>query len=175
MSRNLVKSAVAALMAITALFAATSVASAQTPPYPSTPTLSVDRQTAPVGTTLILTGKGWPSTTNVNLSYNPPIGTALTDAGGSFSFPWDTTGVAAGTYAVTATDGVNSIAVQVTLTAAGSAVPPASIAPAQTGGTGSLPRTGSDSSNVARFGAALVAGGALLVLVTRRRSHAAQA
>jgi LPXTG-motif cell wall-anchored protein len=127
--------------------------------YQNTPTLTVDKPTAPAGSTVLVCGTNFLPNTTVSLSVgSSSIGQAQTDAAGAFCFPWDTATLSAGTYVVTATDGRNTLSVTVVLTAGGTTAP-----------TGTLPYTGSESGTFARAGAALVAVGALLVLVTRRR------
>lgn len=162
------------LLAVTllAVVAVSAPAQAQTP-YPTTPTLTTDSPSAPAGSTVDLIGAGWPAGATVTLSYSGgTIGTVVAGADGAFSFPWNTAGVAAGTYVVTATDGTSTVNTEITLTAAADVVTPATVTPAQTAGTGTLPRTGSEASDVLRIGALLVAAGAILVLATRRRSAA---
>lgn len=97
------------------------------------------------------------------------LGTSVADSNGiariSFTMP---TGMSLGAHTVQATgtsfDGVGQTALTVTAgITLGNAV-------SQTAPTGNLPVTGSDTGYMTTIAVALVAGGALLVLATRRKS-----
>jgi LPXTG-motif cell wall-anchored protein len=88
------------------------------------------------------------------------VGTPITDAEGNFSLAFNAP-TELGDHTVTASDGTNTLVLGFTVVAA-DAVDAA----------GTLPYTGSNSSvPVAQIGAGLVAAGAVLVLMVRKRQH----
>jgi hypothetical protein len=101
------------------------------------------------------------------------LGTTMSDASGSFTFRWDTSGYAPGRYTLTATDGTNTASTDVIITAASE---PADVVPVRpdtgaatpTAGR-SLPLTGGMSDGLVRVGIVLLTIGGLAVLASRGR------
>lgn len=155
---------VAGLVAIVSLLAFSTAASAQ---YQTQPTVTVDRPVVVQGESVTISGADWDPACNVVLSYNPVIGEAAVDADGNFSYVWDTTGVPNGVHTVTISQPCSdqTLQVQVSVVAPGSSVTPG-VTP---GTTGTLPRTGSDSTGMLlRGGLVLLAIGGLALLAGRR-------
>jgi LPXTG-motif cell wall-anchored protein len=152
----------AVLAAGLALFLAAPAAHAQ---YEGGSTLTVNIPNPTCGQTVIVTGSGFLPDTEVTLTIGGSvIGTATTDAEGDFSFPYTVpANCSSGTVVISASDGVTVLTVSL---AVGAPTP----APSTT-----LPRTGSDNSNLIRAGAVLLAVGGLLVLATRKRAGKADA
>lgn len=152
----------AVLLSIFAFSALAPAAHAQD--YNNTPTLGVDKPSVTACQVVVITGSNFPPNSTVTLTVGGAvIGTANSDASGSFSFPWNTCGVAPGVQTVTATSGPTVLSVNVTVLGGTTQT---------TVVTTTLPYTGSDSTGLARMGAGLVAVGALVVLVARRRMQA---
>ncbi|MEJ5255106.1 MAG: carboxypeptidase-like regulatory domain-containing protein [Acidimicrobiales bacterium] len=135
------------------------------PGYEGGTTLTVSDPSPGCGSSVTLTGTGFKPNAEVTLTEQGGgvVGTATTDASGSFSFVWVIPQpCTAGTVVITASDGTTVMGVSITI-GAGS------------GGTSApatLPRTGSDSANLLRAGVLLIAAGGLLVLATRKRAAA---
>jgi len=90
------------------------------------------------------------------------IGTTTSDANGNWSFAWDTTVFPPGDYEIAATDGTNTLVVDVQVT------PP--VAPTVPGPVGpALPQTGGVAQGPLRIGAVLLAIGGLVLLAVRNR------
>ena len=107
---------------------------------------------------------GFPPDTQVTFSLDGKVlGTAVTDANGDCTFPYQLPN-ACGTYTLTATGGAVVRTTTVTVTGC----PAAPVA-----ASGALPYTGSSTTvPFAQIGAALVVFGALVTLLVRKRQHA---
>jgi LPXTG-motif cell wall-anchored protein len=133
--------------------------------YAGGATLTVSNPAPACGSPVTLTGTGFKPNAPVTLTQEGggTIGTATTDANGTFSFVWTIAEpCTAGTVVIQASDGTTVLSVSITI--GGTTV--------QTTGTTTLPRTGSDNGNLLRAGILLVAAGGLLVLATRKRAGA---
>jgi len=114
------------------------------------------------GQAVTCNGTGFPAGGPVDFTINPPLGTAVADAGGAVTLnatiPAQSTFAngGCGAQTITGTSGSVSASAAVTITCT----------------TGSLPVTGSDNLQLVGFGLALLAAGGLLVVATRRRSAA---
>lgn len=158
------KALVAALLAVLSVVMMTTAVEAQQ--YPVQPTVTVDRPAVVQGENVTISGTGWSPECNVVLSYNPVIGEATVNPDGTFTFVWNTAGVPVGPQTVTITQPCTgqSLQVQVTVMAPGS-----STTPSQPTQTGTLPRTGTDSTGMLlRGGLVLLALGGLALLAGRR-------
>jgi LPXTG-motif cell wall-anchored protein len=119
----------------------------------------------PPGGAVTVTGTGFLPNAPVTVSIviggvTVVLGTTMSDANGNWSFVFDAP-AGGGTYAVTGTDGVNTLTTDITV--GGSNVP------AHEG----LPFTGASSTvTLTQIGAGLVAAGALVALFVRKRRHA---
>ena len=128
-------------------------------------TITISVTTVPPGVTVIISGSGFPPncTITITLGSGQVLGETISDANGDFTFSFPAPDEC-GAYTVTASDGVNSQAVDFTVACAATPVSPAGV----------LPYTGSGSSlPVAQVGAGLVAAGAMLVLCMRKRQQQA--
>lgn len=167
---------ITALLAASLLVLFASAASAQGD-YPPTGTLTLDKTTVPQGGEVTATMTGCAPGADVHFVLNSDpvdLGVRQADADGvatiTFQVP---TGFPTGAHTVTssclAPNGeILVLSAELTVTAAGGD------SGGTTGGggsgTGTLPRTGSDSTNLLRVGALLVAAGGAVVLITRKRS-----
>ena len=99
------------------------------------------------------------------------IGTTASDANGNWSFQWDTTVLPPGDYELAATDGTNTLAVNVQIT------PPVGPTPTTVPGpvVPGLPQTGGVAEGPLRVGAVLLAIGGLVLLAVRSRRPTAHA
>jgi LPXTG-motif cell wall-anchored protein len=126
-------------------------------------TLAISDPAVNPGDTIELTGSGFLADATVTVtvqSHTYVAGTTTTNSAGDFSFGFPAPDEV-GAHTATATDGVNSISIEFEVLAAGAV-----------DSTGSLPYTGSNNSvPVAQIGAGLVAAGAVLVLMVRKRQH----
>jgi len=131
--------------------------------YPDTPTLVIDQTVVPPCTTLMLTGTGFLPNTLVTISANGKVvGTVMSDAKGSFTFPYPVPcDAVAGQIIFHATDGTNDLEVDAQVIVQTSTT------------TGTLPRTGSSDTTLrlVQGSVLLITMGGLLVLATRRRTR----
>lgn len=163
------KALVAALVAVLSVVLMTTAVEAQQ--YPQQPTVTVDTPTVVQGGNVTISGTGWDPNCNVVLSYNPVIGEAPVDADGNFTFVWNTAGVPVGTHTITVTQPCSdqTLQVEVTVLAPGTSTTPTTT-------TGTLPRTGTDSTGMLlRGGLVLLALGGLALLAGRRMRNDAAA
>ena len=165
------KALVAALVAVLSIVLMTSAVEAQV--YPTQPTVTVDTPAVVQGENVTISGTGWDPACAVILSYNPVIGEATVNPDGTFTFVWNTAGVPVGPQTVTVTQPCSgqSLQVEVTVLAPGSSTTPTSPTT-----TGTLPRTGTDSTGMLlRGGLVLLALGGLALLAGRRMRNDATA
>jgi LPXTG-motif cell wall-anchored protein len=153
--------AIVGIAALASMFAFTAVAGAQAEEYPPPTTVPGSLNVPPtvtVGGTVAVSGDSCGPNQSVTISFNgTPIATAMTDATGHFSTQFDVpAGTTPGVYTVTATNGTCNLSATTTVEAA-----VAARNLAFTGSSGSIP--------TAWVGAGLVALGAALVFVARRR------
>jgi LPXTG-motif cell wall-anchored protein len=117
------------------------------------------------GGVIVLNGSGFlpNAVVTVTVASTPTVvGTPTTNAEGAFTLSFDAP-TEPGAHTITATDGVNTQVIAFTVEGETAAA---------VDSAGSLPYTGSDSSvPVAQIGAGLVAAGAVLVLMVRKRQH----
>jgi LPXTG-motif cell wall-anchored protein len=164
MRRISMKRAMAAFaLALLALLVPSTAAFAQ---YNVPPTLTVSQTAiAPCGTATLV-GTNFLPNHEVTITANGiVIGTVTTDAAGSFSFPYTIPcDAVSGNIEFRATDGVNTLSVNVMVT--GTTVPT----------PGALPKTGAGSTTqtLIRIGVLLIAAGGMVVIATRRRSARSQ-
>lgn len=147
----------ALVVAVLSVVAFTVSAGAQTTSTGGTPVIIVPPSGPPGGETTI-TGDGFPPGSEVTVSLDGVVlGTVLVRPDGTFAFDLQLP-TECGTYTVTATDG--SIVRTSEISVTGCAVTP----------SGTLPFTGGDSAPILQIGVALLAAGALITLVVRKRS-----
>jgi LPXTG-motif cell wall-anchored protein len=157
-------------LAMTALVLVPAAANAQseceiTAAYQGTATFGTNITVVNAGDDIVFSGTGWPPNVTLQLAVNgEPIGSVTTDAAGNWSFTYTVPANASGTQ--TATISCGSFVLSTQFTVAGT---PASLQTVNPSGT--LPVTGSDSLSWAQVGLALIALGAVLVLLTRRRNQ----
>lgn len=101
------------------------------------------------------------------------IGTTVSDTNGNWTFQWDTSVFPPGDYELAATDGTNTLAINVQVT------PPVGPTPTPTTVPGpvvpGLPQTGGVAEGPLRVGAVLLAVGGLVLLAVRSRRPTAHA
>jgi LPXTG-motif cell wall-anchored protein len=150
---------------------ATAPAAAGCKNYKGTFVITTDNPNPEDGTTIHILGSGFPANTSVPLSANhKPIGTAVTDSTGHFSFPYTIPANAADGSTITFMANCGSVKpktiVEVSAQAIANTVVPASTQP--------LPRTGSASTlPLLAAGVAFVVIGGLIVLSMRKRNQRA--
>lgn len=148
---------IALAVAVLGVVAFTVPASAQTTSTGGTPVIIVPPSGPPGGVTT-LTGDGFPPGNEVTVTLDGVVlGTVLVRPDGTFSFDFQLP-TECGTYTLTATDGTIVRTSEIAVT--GCAVTP----------SGALPFTGGDSAPILQVGVALLAAGALITLVVRKRS-----
>ena len=156
---------VALLMMFGILAASGSVANAQS--YPGDATLTVNDPNPKCGQTVQVVGTGFLPNAPVTISIaGKVVGTAMSDAKGSFTFPYTLpVPCVDGEQIIRATDGTNTLLVTITV----------SSTTQTTAATGNLPRTGSSDTSLrlAQGGILLVATGGLLLAATRKRRQSA--
>lgn len=103
------------------------------------------------------------------------IGTTISDANGDWSFAWDTSEFPPGDYAIAATDGTNTLAVDVRVTPPVGPTPTSTVPSPVVPVGPSLPQTGGIAQGTLRAGAVLLAAGGLLLLAVRTRRPTAHA
>ncbi len=153
------------LLVFVAAFAVALSAPAAHAQYNNTPTLTVDNPNVTVCQVVMITGTNFPPNASIPVSVDGVVvGNATTDGTGTFTFPWNTCGASVGSHTVTASvPGASVLSVVVNVQAPGTTTIP----------TTTLPVTGSSSTlGLARLGAGLVAFGAIVVLIARRRLQA---
>ncbi len=157
------------------LFAGTASAQGE---YTGGGTLALDKTTATVGESVGATATGFESGASVAFVFNSDpvdIGTVTADADGVASTTFTVPSVELGTHTVTATGisattgEVVTLSSQIEIVAIGT---DGTGTGTGTGSDGSLPRTGSNSTDLLRVGALLVAAGGAVVLITRKRAQA---
>jgi LPXTG-motif cell wall-anchored protein len=133
--------------------------------YEGTATFGTNLTVVNAGDTIIFEGTGWPPNVTLDLAVNgEPVGSVVTDAAGSWSFSYVVPANASGTQTATVSCGSFVLSTQFSV-----AAPPVSLQPAP--GSTTLPVTGSDSLSWVQIGIALIALGAVLVYLTRRRNQ----
>lgn len=133
--------------------------------YEGTATFGTNLTVVNAGDSIIFEGTGWPPNVTLDLAVNgEPIGSVTTDAAGAWSFTYVVPANASGTQTATVSCGSFVLSTQFTV-----AAPAAPIQQPTT--TGTLPVTGSDSLSWVQVGIALIALGAVLVFLTRRRNQ----
>jgi LPXTG-motif cell wall-anchored protein len=136
--------------------------------YTGTCSIVISPLTVAAGGSVDIVAKGFTPGADVTFTIDDTtvIGTAVADSAGTAQIQWDVPdGFVLGAHVIAASgDGCNpaDVAGEITVVAATEVTQPAA---------GSLPRTGSDYSNLLRVGILLVAAGALVVLATRKRSN----
>jgi LPXTG-motif cell wall-anchored protein len=157
-----IRMSVAMLGCLVALLVAAPAASAQG--YPGGPTLVVSDVNPVCGEAITISGTDFLPDATVTVSFNQAVvGTTVSDSAGNWSFPYAIACTAVGRATISATDGVNVLGISLTVRADGETrqVPAA---------VGTLPRTGSDNTNLIRIGVVLLAVGGMAVLATRKRA-----
>jgi LPXTG-motif cell wall-anchored protein len=131
--------------------------------YQGTATFGTNLTVVSAGGEIIFEGAGWPPNVTLQLSVNgQQVGSVTTNAQGSWSFTYTVPANATGTQTAEISCGSFVLSTQFTIS---------STAPV-TGTTSTpLPVTGSDSLSWAQMGIALIALGAVLVYLTRRRAQ----
>jgi LPXTG-motif cell wall-anchored protein len=131
--------------------------------YEGTATFGTNLTVVNAGDTIIFEGTGWPPNVTLDLAVNgEPVGSVVTDAAGAWSFSYTVPANASGTQTATVTCGSFVLSTQFSVSA-----PPVAVQQAPT----TLPVTGSDSLSWVQIGIALIALGAVLVYLTKRRNH----
>jgi len=168
-----ISAVIAALLMVFGLFAATSVLAgpAGALDYPGKSTLTVNDPTPKCGQTVDVVGTGFLPDTLVTVTVGGKVvGTITTDDQGSFTFPYVVPDpcVDGEQQTITATDGTNTLTVDITL----SATTATTLAP-----SGNLPRTGSSDTtlHLVQLSVLLIAVGGVLLVATRKRRHTADA
>jgi len=139
--------------------------------YKGTFVLKTDNPNPEDGSTIHILGSGFPANTSVPLfADGKPIGTAVTDSAGNFSFPYTIPADAADGSTITFMANCGSVkpttSVEVSALAVATTVVPVSTQP--------LPRTGSASTlPLLAAGVAFVVIGGLIVLSMRKRNQRA--
>lgn len=138
------------------------------PRYQGTATFGANVTAINAGGTIIFEGTGWPPNSTLELFVNDePIGSVVTDANGAWTFQYVVPANASGTQTATVACGSFVLSTQFTVTAG--------TAPAPSAGPGAgattLPVTGSDSLSWVQIGIALVALGAVLLYLSKRRNR----
>lgn len=100
------------------------------------------------------------------------IGTTISDENGNWSFAWDTSVFPPGDFEIAATDGTNTLVVDVRVTPPVDPTPPTTV-PGPVGP--GLPQTGGLAQGPLRIGAVLLAAGGLVLLAVRNRRPTAHA
>jgi LPXTG-motif cell wall-anchored protein len=135
------------------------------------PDIVVNPGTVEVGGQATVSGQGCAPNIAVTISLTPQgggapieVGSGMTDADGNFTVTFTVpAGTDPGVYIVSASCG--SLVRDTTITVA-----PAAVTPTTPGtGTGNLPRTGTDLKPLGLIGAALLGGGGLVLLASRKR------
>ncbi len=162
-----------ALLAALALLSLSTPAGAQG--YPGTGSITLDKTTVPQGGTVGVTCTGFAPGTDVQITlHSDPVdlGTATADDNGevhqNITIP---PGTATGQHSVTcsglsASGGSLTLTAELMVTATGTTP----VTNPTTSGTGTLPRTGSDTTELLRVGVVLIVAGAALAVIVRRRS-----
>jgi LPXTG-motif cell wall-anchored protein len=131
--------------------------------YNPSATFTATPATAVPGSTVVLSGSGWPASSTISIAVGGnPAATTTTNASGAFSFNFTIPAGATGTITATATCGALVLSTTI------SVGPVVTLAP--TVPTGTLPTTGSNSTGLlVPVSLSLVALGGLLVLAARKR------
>jgi LPXTG-motif cell wall-anchored protein len=133
--------------------------------YQGTATFGTNLTVVSAGGEIIFEGTGWPPNVTLQLSVNgQQVGSVTTDAQGSWSFTYTVPANASGTQTAEVSCGSFVLSTQFSVS---------STAPITGTTTTPLPVTGSDSLSWVQMGIALIALGAVLVYLTRRRSQQA--
>lgn len=157
-------------LALAALMFVPATADAQgecniTAEYQGTATFGTNITVVNAGDSIVFSGTGWPPNVTLELAVNgEPIGSATTDATGAWSFTYTVPANASGTQ--TATISCGSFVLSTQFSVSGTPASLQTVTP-----TSTLPVTGSDSLSWVQVGVALIALGAVLVLLTRRRNR----
>jgi LPXTG-motif cell wall-anchored protein len=132
--------------------------------YNPSATFTATPATAVPGTTVVLSGTGWPASSTISIAVgSTTAATTTTNASGAFSFNFTIPAGATGTITATATCGALVLGTTITIG------PVVTLAPT-TVPTGTLPTTGSNSTGLlVPVSLSLVALGGLLVLAARKR------
>ena len=165
------KRVVLIVMMTTALLA--SPASAQTYPPDADPSVAVTPSTVPAGQEISVSVDGFTPDATVDISFNPDLGSIEVDGDGAGSATFVVPGdQAPGDYTLLATDGTLSATATLTVTdgaVAGAGLTNSGDVAAASAGAG-LPLTGAGNSiGLAQIGAAVLALGATLTFLARRR------
>lgn len=169
MAKKLVGFLALLTVAVASLAFVPSVSQAQAPcditaAYEGTATFGTNLTVVNAGDTIIFEGTGWPPNVTLDLAVNgEPIGSVVTDANGAWTFAYVVPANASGTQTATVSCGSFVLSTQFTVTAAA----PRDVTPGAT----TLPVTGSDSLSWVQIGIALVALGAVLLYLSRRRNQ----
>jgi LPXTG-motif cell wall-anchored protein len=134
--------------------------------YQGTATFGTNLTVVSAGGEIVFEGTGWPPNVTLQISVNgQQIGSVTTNAQGSWSFTYTVPANASGTQTAEVSCGSFVLSTQFNVIGAAGPI---------TGGTTTpLPVTGSDSLSWVQMGIALIALGAVLVYLTRRRSQQA--
>lgn len=149
--------------------------------YGQQPSVSVDDPTLVLGQTFTATAVKFDANVSVSFSLNSTpvaLGTATSDANGTASVQGTVPQTFdCGDHTVTATGNSNgvqtTVSTNVTVSGCGAGTGTGTGGTGTGSGSGSLPKTGSDTVKVLLpLGAVLIAGGALTVIITRKRGTA---
>lgn len=142
--------------------------------YQGSATFTASVTSVAPGGTVVFTGTGWPGNSTVTISVNGTVaGDATTNATGEFTFNYVVPATTA-PGALDASAGCGTFVLTQAVTVVGGAttstggISPTSVV------NGNLPLTGSRSLVGAQVAVALLAVGGILVLIARRREHAAR-
>lgn len=142
---------------------------AASPGYNPSATFGVSPASVPAGGSVVFSGSGWAPGCTLTVTVGGQTITVTTDATGSFSSTFSTTGLNLGSYVATATQGTLSLTTSFNVVGA-AVVPLAPVTPTR---TGSLPVTGSSNTTLmVQGGLGLLAIGGLLVIFARKRRGA---
>jgi LPXTG-motif cell wall-anchored protein len=136
--------------------------------YQGTATFGTNLTVVNAGGEIVFEGTGWPPNVTLQLSVNgQQVGSVTTSASGAWSFTYTVPANASGTQTAEVSCGSFVLSTQFSVST--------SVAPVTGTTTTPLPVTGSDSLSWAQMGIALIALGAVLVYLTRRRSQRQEA
>ena len=153
-------------LALIALLVPSTAAFAQaqtTPTNPAVATLTVNKTTTEPCKQIVIQGRDFLPNHEVIITANGVvIGTVMSNASGNFTFPYKVPcSAVAGTIEFKASDGTNVLTVDVEVLSATATQDP----------TGTLPQTGSNTTEtLIRIGVLLIAAGGMVIIATRRRS-----